>query len=131
MSYEGHCKECDAIDAQEHRRRCDGCGGLILRSEGDTSSVHVTHFDGPYAPQVGENARDYCAACTEKVKAALPVWLCARPGCGHPRHMHNAGCMVYGVPAGASGGCYCNEFVPPPGTGPNADLGASGRGKSS
>jgi hypothetical protein len=128
MSYEGHCKACGAINAQEHRRRCDGCGGSILYSEGSTSTVQVNRETSEGFQADRENSRDYCAACTEKVNAALPVWLCCN--CGHPKHMHNAACLDRsGVQAGEAG-CHCEAFVPPAGTGPDADFGASARGKS-
>ena len=115
MAYETHCKNCGAIDTLEGRVRCDGCGTLIPRDEEGTSSVQVSdrvqHSHG--------NSRTYCVACTAKVNAALPVWLCVN--CGHPRHMHNAGCLVVtGEPdkhTGARIACMCSSFVEPKGSG--------------
>ena len=117
MSYEQHCTKCGAINAQESRLRCDGCGMLILQNEESTSTVQVSHYSAqPFGPEVRENSRSYCAACTAKIDAGLPVWLCAQ--CGHPRHVHNTGCMaVLGMPDPKNHGarlcCECPEFVSP------------------
>lgn len=115
MSYEQHCTKCGGINTLESRLRCDGCGELILRSEGSTSAVQVSRYSNqPFGPEDRENSRSYCAACTEKIDAALPVWSCVR--CGHPRHMHNNACMtVFGDPdkRGVRECCECPEFVAP------------------
>ena len=109
MSTERHCGACGAIDADIWRERCDGCGELIpanmtgmriqLQAKGDSNR--------------SENSRTYCTTCEDKARAALPTWDCAR--CGHPRHMHNSGCLVLGEPLKGGGrqACVCVGFVVP------------------
>jgi len=108
MSYERHCKSCGAINADEARERCDGCGKLAPRGELPRSII-LPDLSDRFRSQ---NPISLCPECYEKV--VVPTWNCAR--CEHPRHMHNAGCMViFGpLPEGGHRCCDCSEFVPPP-----------------
>jgi hypothetical protein len=108
--HETHCKQCGAIDAHEHRERCDGCGKLI-KTDAPSSYVQM-HIEQSHR-RLSENARAYCPECTAIVQASLPAWRCAR--CDHPRHMHNRGCLMLlePLPNGGYQSCDCSHFVAP------------------
>jgi hypothetical protein len=109
VSYERHCRNCGAVNAVEDRERCDGCGRLISREE--SLQTVVLHASGDRFRS--QNGIGLCPECFAKVH--VPMWPCAN--CGHPRHMHNAGCMVLLGPRPDGVGnfcCGCSAFVPPP-----------------
>jgi hypothetical protein len=108
VSYEQHCRSCGSVNNYESRQRCDGCGRLVAREDESLRHIVLPNEHEPYGSQ---NPIGLCPACF--VKVSVPKWLCAR--CAHPRHMHNAGCLVLFDlrPEGGYRSCDCSEFVMP------------------